>query len=158
MAKTIQIFHKTEAGKGIEFADGKYNVKSAMPEVVTVTDEGVGVAKLPKVLVVEGNAVKITYTDGTSENLDLPAQSIDVKLQGAEVEGNNLKLTLTDGTEIVTDLTKFMDFTPEGVLEAIKNFDTAQKAEFKTALLELLKGTEVQDSNGTTEGFLLPTA
>jgi len=162
----LDILFDTDVGAGLEkTSDGKLAVKAG--ENVTVGPEGVSV-KFPEAkravatvaVDTDKNELVLTFTDGTEERKALPPLPIDVRLQGAEVIGNMLRLTLSDGTVLPDiDLSKFMDFTPEAVLNAIKNFSPAQKAEFKTALLELLKGEEVKNFGGTeTKGFLLVTA
>lgn len=81
----------------------------------------------------------------------------DIKLEGAFLneDTNELELTLVGGTVIKTSLAKFVD-APKSAAEYL----TEMKAlpEFKAALVELLKGEEVQDFAGETKGFLITNA
>lgn len=78
----------------------------------------------------------------------------DIKLEGATLNEltNELELTLVGGTVFKTSLAKFVD-APKSAAQYL----TEMKAlpEFKAALIELMKGEEVQDFAGTTKGFLL---
>lgn len=200
----IQVFHKTEAGKGIEFAEGKYNVKAG--KNVTVDETGVNAdipvkaplekdadgsikladGTLTDVTVTEGNLVK-TKADGSTENVALPAAPTAVT--GGSISGNTITLPKSDGTSDTIELPaipvdislddlvftnegklkatltngsiKETDFTAEVVVKAIESADDAQKQRIvdalKDKLLSSLRGTEVQDSSGKSEGYLLPT-
>lgn len=79
----------------------------------------------------------------------------DVKLQDAVLEGNTLKLTLTDSTEVNVDLAQFMNVVPtaQNLFEQM-----AELPNFKSKLLEVLKGEEVQNFSGETQGYLLAKA
>lgn len=201
----IQIFHKTEIGKGIEFADGKYNVKAGKNVTVdetgvnadipvkaplekdadgnikladgtltdvTVTDgklvktkadgttEDVALPTAPTAVTggsISGNIITLPKSDGTSDTIELPAVPVDVKLSSLEfTPDGKLKATLSDNTTAETD------FTAEVVILAIEAADNNQKERIveaiKDQLLSALRGTEVQDSSGNAEGYLLPTA
>ena len=110
--------------------------------------------------------VKVTKSDETTEELQLPAQAVDVKLKGAELtEDNKLKLTLSDDSVIEADLAKFVDAPKSAAdywteIKALPDFkDTVvellKSPEAKAALLETLKGEEVQNLAGDTKGYLL---
>lgn len=148
----MKVLHRNEVGKYLEVgADGKLNGMNAF-----------------KSAVVQGSNIVFTLLDDTTVSLALPAQAIDVKLQGAEItEDNKLKLTLSNGDIIETDLAKFVD-APKSASEyfteikALPDFKTAivellKSTEAKAALLEVLKGEEVQDFAGATKGYLLPS-
>ena len=148
----MKVLHRNEVGKFLEVgADGKLNGMNAF-----------------KSAVVQGSNIVFTLLDNTTVSLALPAQAIDVKLQGAEItEDNKLKLTLSNGDIIETDLAKFVD-APKSASEyfteikALPDFKTAivellKSTEAKAALLEVLKGEEVQDFAGATKGYLLPS-
>lgn len=148
----MKVLHRNEVGKFLEVgADGKLNGMNAF-----------------KSAVVQGSNIVFTLLDDTTVSLALPAQAIDVKLQGAEItEDNKLKLTLSNGDIIETDLAKFVD-APKSASEyfteikALPDFKTAivellKSTEAKAALLEVLKGEEVQDFAGATKGYLLPS-
>ena len=89
-----------------------------------------------------------------------------MKLKGAELtEDNKLKLTLSDDSVIEADLAKFVD-APKSATEywteikALPDFKTTvvellKSPEAKAALLEVLKGDEVQNLSGETKGYLL---
>lgn len=148
----MKVLHRNEVGKYLEVGpDGKLNGMNAF-----------------KSAVVQGTSIVFTLLDDSQVTLALPAQAIDVKLQGAEItEDNKLKLTLSNGDIIETDLAKFVD-APKSASEyfteikALPDFKTAivellKSTEAKAALLEVLKGEEVQDFAGATKGYLLPS-
>ena len=171
----IQFFEKPEVGKTTVVVDDRLEVKPDNSGNVkfTRTDDGLkGEVTLPaetvaitKVEIVD-NRVKVTKSDETTEELPLPAQAVDVKLKGAELtEDNKLKLTLSDDSVIEADLAKFVD-APKSATEywteikALPDFkDTViellKSPEAKAALLEVLKGEEVQNLAGDTKGYLL---
>lgn len=171
----IQFFEKPEVGKTTVVVDDRLEVKPDNSGNVkfTRTDDGLkGEVTLPaetvaitKVEIVD-NKVKVTKSDETTEELPLPAQAVDVKLKGAELtEDNKLKLTLSDDSVIEADLAKFVD-APKSATEywteikALPDFkDTViellKSPEAKVALLEVLKGEEVQNLAGDTKGYLL---
>ena len=171
----IQFFEKPEVGKTTVVVDDRLEVKPDNSGNVkfTRTDDGLkGEVTLPaetvaitKVEIVD-NKVKVTKSDETTEELPLPAQAVDVKLKGAELtEDNKLKLTLSDDSVIEADLAKFVD-APKSATEywteikALPDFkDTViellKSPEAKAALLEVLKGEEVQNLAGNTKGYLL---
>lgn len=171
----IQFFEKPEVGKTTVVVDDRLEVKPDNSGNVkfTSTDDGLkGEVALPaetvaitKVEIVD-NKIKVTKSDETTEELSLPAQAVDVKLKGAELtEDNKLKLTLSDDSVIEADLAKFVD-APKSATEywteikALPDFkDTViellKSPEAKAALLEMLKGEEVQNLAGDTKGYLL---
>lgn len=171
----IQLMHKNEVGKTTEVVDGVVEVKINNEGNVKFerTETGLkGEVALPtatvaitKVEIVD-NKIKVTKSDETTEELPLPAQAVDVKLQGAELtEDNKLKLTLSNGNILEADLAKFVD-APKAATEywteikALPDFkDTVvellKSPEAKAALLEVLKGDEVQNLSGETKGYLL---
>lgn len=149
----MKILHDNEVGKFLTIGpDGKLNGMNAF-----------------KSAVVQGNNIVFTLLDDTTVSLALPAQAIDVKLQGAEItEDNKLKLTLSNGDIVEADLAKFVD-APKSASEyfteikALPEFKAAvleflKSAEGKAAMLEVLKGEEVQDFAGNSKGYLLPAA
>lgn len=106
---------------------------------------------------ISGNTITLPKSDGTSDTIELPAIPVDVKLSSLEfTPESKLKATLSDGTTTETE------FTPEVVVKAIEAATDEQKQRIvdalKGTLLTSLRGTEVRDSSGTTEGYLLPTA
>ena len=171
----IQFFEKPEVGKTTVVVDDRLEVKPDNSGNVkfTRTDDGLkGEVALPEAKVVitkveiVDNKVKVTKSDDTTEELPLPAQAIDVKLQSAELtEDNKLKLTLSNGDILEADLAKFVD-APKSATEywteikALPDFKTTvidllKSPEAKAALLEVLKGEEVQNLAGDTKGYLL---
>lgn len=171
----IQLMHKNEVGKTTEVVDGHVEIKINNEGNVKFerTDDGLkGEVNLPeaktvvKSIAVVGDKLKVTNTDGFEELVALPAQAVDVKLQGAELtEDNKLKLTLSNGDILEADLAKFVD-APKSATEywteikALPDFkDTViellKSPEAKAALLEVLKGDEVQNLSGETKGYLL---
>ena len=171
----IQLMHKNEVGKTTEVVNGVVEVKINNEGNVKFerTETGLkGEVALPtatvaitKVEIVD-NKIKVTKSDETTEELPLPAQAVDVKLQGAELtEDNKLKLTLSNGDILEADLAKFVD-APKAATEywteikALPDFKTTvvellKSPEAKAALLEVLKGDEVQNLSGETKGYLL---
>ena len=171
----IQLMHKNEVGKTTEVVDGHVEVKINNEGNVKFerTETGLkgevalpaAVVAITKVEIVDGK-VKVTKSDDTTDELPLPAQAVDVKLQGAELtEDNKLKLTLSNGDILEADLAKFVD-APKAATEywteikALPDFkDTViellKSPEAKAALLEVLKGDEVQNLSGETKGYLL---
>lgn len=171
----IQLMHKNEVGKTTEVVDGRVEIKINNEGNVKFerTETGLkGEVALPeakvvitKVEIVDGK-IKVTKSDETTEELPLPAQAVDVKLKGAELtEDNKLKLTLSDDSVIEADLAKFVD-APKSATEywteikALPDFKTTvvellKSPEAKAALLEVLKGDEVQNLSGETKGYLL---
>lgn len=148
----MKVLHRNEVGKFLEVGpDGKLNGMNAF-----------------KSAVVQGTNIVFTLLDDTTVTLALPSQSVDVKLKGAELtEDNKLKLTLSDDSVVEADLAKFVD-APKSASEyfteikALPDFKTAivellKSTEAKAALLEVLKGEEVQDFAGATKGYLLPS-
>ena len=163
----IQLMHKNEVGKTTEIVDGNVEVKINNEGNVKFerTETGLkGEVALPeakvaitKVEIVDGK-IKVTKSDETTEELPLPAQAVDVKLQSAE-------LTEDNGDILEADLAKFVD-APKSATEywteikALPDFkDTVieliKSPEAKAALLEVLKGDEVQNLSGETKGYLL---
>lgn len=171
----IQFFEKPEVGKTTVVVDDRLEVKPDNSGNVkfTRTDDGLkGEVTLPtektvvKSIAVVGDKLKVTDTDGIEELVALPAQAVDVKLKGAELtEDNKLKLTLSDDSVIEADLAKFVDAPKAAAdywteIKALPDFkDTVvellKSPEAKAALLEVLKGEEVQNLAGDTKGYLL---
>lgn len=171
----IQLMHKNEVGKTTEVVDGVVEVKINNEGNVKFerTETGLkGEVALPAVTVaitkveIVGDKVKVTKSDETTEELQLPAQAVDIKLQGAELtEDNKLKLTLSNGDILEADLAKFVD-APKAASEywteikALPDFKSTvvellKSPEAKAAMLEVLKGDEVQNLSGETKGYLL---
>lgn len=171
----IQLMHKNEVGKTTEVVDGHVEIKINNEGNVKFerTETGLkGEVALPaatvaitKVEIIDGK-VKVTKSDETTEELSLPAQAVDVKLQGAELtEDNKLKLTLSNGDILEADLAKFVDAPKAAAdywteIKALPDFkatviDLIKSPEAKAALLEVLKGDEVQNLSGETKGYLL---
>lgn len=171
----IQFMEKPEVGQTTEVVNNVLEVKINNEGNVKFerTETGLkGEVALPEAKVVitkveiVDNKVKVTKSDDTTEELLLPAQAIDVKLQSAELtEDNKLKLTLSNGDILEADLAKFVD-APKSASEywteikALPDFKTTvvellKSPEAKAALLEVLKGEEVQNLAGDTKGYLL---
>lgn len=171
----IQFMEKPEVGQTTEVVNNVLEVKINNEGNVKFerTETGLkgqvtlpaAVVAITKVEIVDGK-VKVTKSDETTEELPLPAQAVDVKLQGAELtEDNKLKLTLSNGDILEADLAKFVD-APKSATEywteikALPDFKTTvvellKSPEAKAALLEVLKGEEVQNLAGDTKGYLL---
>lgn len=78
----------------------------------------------------------------------------DIKLHGAELieATNELKLTLSDGVEFKAPLAKFVD-APKSAQEYWNEIKALPN--FKTELLAIIRGEEVQNLAGETKGYLL---
>lgn len=171
----IQFMEKPEVGQTTEVVNNVLEVKINNEGNVKFerTETGLkGEVALPAEKVVITNVeivdgkVKVTKSDDTVVELPLPVQAVDVKLQGAELtEDNKLKLTLSNGDILEADLAKFVD-APKSATEywteikALPDFKTTviellKSPEAKAALLEVLKGEEVQNLAGDTKGYLL---
>lgn len=117
---------------------------------------------------VEGNEIVLTKYDNSEERVALPAQTVDVKLDGAELEGETtLKLTLSDGSSLTVDLAKFLnidtdtkptDVSLDGTTLKISLSDgTDVQTDIATALQayidENVKGEEVRSLGGELLGY-----
>ena len=150
----------------------------ALIKVVTENDIGNGlaientklVAKGIKQIAVQGNDIVVTKYDDSTENVALPAQTVDVKLTGAElVDETTLKLTLSDNSELRVDLSKFLnidtDTKPTAVslagttLQIDLSDGTNVQTNIATALQNYIdtnvKGDEVQSLGGTKLGYFI---
>ena len=150
----------------------------ALIKVVTENDIGKGlaientklVAKGIKQIAVQGNEIVVTKYDDSTENVALPAQTVDVKLTGAElVDETTLKLTLSDNSELRVDLSKFLnidtDTKPTAVslagttLQIDLSDSTNVQTDIATALQNYIntnvKGDEVQSLGGVKLGYFI---
>ena len=150
----------------------------ALIKVVTENDIGKGlaientklVAKGIKQLAVQGNEIVVTKYDDSTENVALPAQTVDVKLTGAELEGETtLKLTLSDNSEFRVELAKFLNVDtntkPTAVsltgttLQIDLSDSTNVQTNIATALQNYIdtnvKGDEVQSLGGAKLGYFV---
>lgn len=155
-----QVVFKEDIGTGLDVAQGKLAVKidPASSAALTASDAGLklelpAAVKSITAVAIEGNKVKVTDSEGVEKELDLPASTVDVKLQGAEITAENkLKLTLSDNSVIEADLAKFVDApkSAEDYWTEIKALAT-----FGTDVKEAVKGEVVQDLAGNTKGYLI---
>ena len=150
----------------------------ALIKVVTENDIGKGLAielnKLVatgiKQIAVQGNDIVVTKYDDSTENVALPAQTVDVKLTGAELEGETtLKLTLSDNSEFRVELAKFLNVDtntkPTAVsltgttLQIDLSDSTNVQTDIATALQNYIntnvKGDEVQSLGGDKLGYFI---
>lgn len=150
----------------------------ALIKVVTENDIGNGlaientklVAKGIKQIAVQGNDIVVTKYDDSTENVALPAQTVDVKLTGAElVDETTLKLTLSDNSEFRVELAKFLNVDtntkPTAVsltgttLQIDLSDSTNVQTDIATALQNYIntnvKGDEVQSLGGAKLGYLI---
>lgn len=153
----------------------------ALIKVVTENDIGKGlaieetklVAKGIKQIAVQGNDIVVTKYDDSTENVALPAQTVDVKLTGAELENETtLKLTLSDNSEFRVDLAKFLNIDtntkPTAVsltgttLQIDLSDSTNVQTDIATALQNYIntnvKGDEVQSLGGVKLGYFINKA
>lgn len=200
---TIKTLHDYEQGNGLEFVDGKMNVKPDNSGNVQfeVTEEGIkGTVLIPEPFNPEQLEHKFQEIEAKADLADTKAQEAntkngsqdteieqlkaknqeleqalntekakvttlegkvqalesreDIKLQGAVLneDTNELELTLVGGQVIKTSLAKFVD-APKSASQYLTEMKSLP--EFKAALVELLKGEEVQDFAGVTKGFLI---
>ena len=150
----------------------------ALIKVVTENDIGNGlaientklVAKGIKQIAVQGNDIVVTKYDDSTENVALPAQTVDVKLTGAElVDETTLKLTLSDNSEFRVELAKFLNVDtntkPTAVsltgttLQIDLSDSTNVQTDIATALQNYIntnvKGDEVQSLGGVKLGYFI---
>ena len=150
----------------------------ALIKVVTENDIGNGlaientklVAKGIKQIAVQGNEIVVTKYDDSTENVALPAQTVDVKLTGAELVGETtLKLTLSDNSEFRVELAKFLNVDtntkPTAVsltgttLQIDLSDSTNVQTDIATALQNYIntnvKGDEVQSLGGVKLGYFI---
>lgn len=135
---TIQVLHKTDIGTGLQVTDNKL-----------VTDNFI------KDINVTGGKVVATFLDDTIVERALPEQVVDVKLQNAVVEGELLKLTLTNGEKIGVSLASLIP--PAKNAEQLWN-ELKAVPDFKTSLINFIKGEEVHSFANELKGYLLATA
>lgn len=155
-----QVVFKEDIGTGLGVVQGKLAVKidPASNAALTASDAGLkldlpAAVKFITAVAIEGNKVKVTDSEGVEKELELPASTVDVKLQGAEITAENkLKLTLSDNSVIEADLAKFVDApkSAEDYWTEIKALAT-----FGTDVKEAVKGEVVQDLAGNTKGYLV---
>lgn len=158
----IQVFHKTELGKTLEYVDAKTEVKLDNSGNVQLerTEAGLKASvvipaapEVPAALngaTIQDRTITFTKTQGEAVTIELPAFPVDVKLQSlAFTPEGKLKATLSDNS------TAEVDFTAEVVVKALESATQEQKTRLKAALLDTLKGEEVQDFAGATKGYLL---
>lgn len=155
-----QVVFKEDIGTGLGVVQGKLAVQidPASSAALTASDAGLKLelpttVKSITAVAIEGNKVKVTDSEGVEKELDLPASTVDVKLQGAEITAENkLKLTLSDNSVIEADLAKFVDAP-----KSADDYWTEIKAlaTFGTDVKEAVKGEVVQDLAGNTKGYLV---
>lgn len=155
-----QVVFKEDIGTGLGVVQGKLAVQidPASSAALTASDAGLklelpAAVKSITAVAIEGNKVKVTDSEGVEKELELPASTVDVKLQGAEITAENkLKLTLSDNSVIEADLAKFVDApkSAEDYWTEIKALAT-----FGADVKEAVKGEVVQDLAGNTKGYLV---
>ena len=150
----------------------------ALIKVVTENDIGKGlaientklVAKGIKQIAVQGNEIVVTKYDDSTENVALPAQTVDVKLTGAElVDETTLKLTLSDNSEFRVELAKFLNVDTNTKPTAVSltgttlqidlsdstNVQTDIAAALQNYINTNVKGDEVQSLGGVKLGYFI---
>lgn len=156
------ILNSNNLGHGLtQGADKKLTIKIKPGSSLILDPAGLDVTIPPpvvpvtsvKTIEVEGNRLKVTNTEDVETYLDLPAQTVDVRLQGAKItEGNELQLELSNGDVIKTSLAKFIDApkTAQEYWDEIKALPG-----FKDSLLALIKGEAMLDFEDKPMGYLL---
>lgn len=156
------ILNSNNLGHGLtQGADKKLTIKIKPGSSLLLDPAGLDVTIPPpvvpvtsvKTIEVEGNRLKVTNTEDVETYLDLPAQTIDVRLQGAKItEDNELQLELTNGDVVKTSLAKFIDApkTAQAYWDEIKALPG-----FKDSLLALIKGEAMLDFEDKPMGYLL---
>ena len=148
MAK-IKVVTERDAGKGLEIANQKLNV--VVDDVTIKIVDNKLVAQIPesgvdlRVTKIKADKatgkLKVTVDDGAGSNEQTIETSL-AELLVVSAEADNLAEVKDDG--IFVGKAK--------VLEVLKDAETVK------ALVELLKGDELQGLDGTSLGFLLPKA
>lgn len=156
------ILNSNNLGHGLtQGADKKLTIKIKPGSPLLLDPAGLDVTIPPpvvpvtsvKTIEVEGNRLKVTNTEDVETYLDLPAQTVDVRLQGAKItEDNELQLELTNGDVIKTSLAKFIDApkSAQAYWDEIKALPG-----FKDSLLALIKGEAMLDFEDKPMGYLL---
>ena len=156
------ILNSNNLGHGLtQGADKKLTIKIKPGSSLILDPAGLDVTIPPpvvpvtsvKTIEVEGNRLKVTNTEDVETYLDLPAQTVDVRLQGAKItEDNELQLELTNGDVVKTSLAKFIDApkTAQAYWDEIKALPG-----FKDSLLALIKGEAMLDFEDKPMGYLL---
>lgn len=161
---TVNVINTDEVGLGLELAGGmiKAKVDPVAGNALTVSDDGL------KVVVPEQQDVPVAYsgsalndhtitftkTDGSTEELVLPATPVDVHVNGVEFkEDGTLEISLEGGQKQTTNL------TGEIIGKALLKAPNAVKADLATMfaplILEKIKGDQLLRVNGNTLGYLL---
>lgn len=155
-----QIVFKEDIGTGLSVTEGKLVVQLDPASNPALTTSAAGLkldlpaaVKSITAVAIEGNKVKVTDSEGVEKELELPAATVDVKLQGAEITAENkLKLSLSDGSVVEADLAKFVD-APKSAEQYWNEIKAL--ADFNTTVKEAVKGEIVQDLAGNTKGYLV---
>lgn len=148
MAK-IKVVTERDVGKGLEIADQKLNV--VVDDVTIKIVDNKLVAQIPesgvdlRVTAIKGDKatgkLKITVDDGAGGN-EKTVETTLAELLVASAEADNLAEAKDDGLYV----------GKAKVVEIVKDPETVK------ALVELLKGDELQGLDGTTIGYVLPKA
>lgn len=154
-----QVLRREQVGQGLVVADAKLKVRAGAGIVVDNAGVSLDPTALPDVpkavanIAINGNTVTKTFTDGSSSEEQLPAQTVDVKLDGLDFVDGKLQATLTNGE------TKETEFDAEFLVSVIEALPEDKKDAVVDALLpsifKKLKGEEVKDFADVQLGFLL---
>lgn len=173
----VSIFHSNEFGLGLQQqTDKKIGLKTDNTGNVQFELSDVGLKGTFSVVSLEAKIKEakdaadaadtkatIAGQKNTSQDTEIEAlkQKVttleareDIKLRGAELieATNELKLTLSDGVEFKAPLAKFVD-APKSAQEYWNEIKALPN--FKTELLAIIRGEEVQNLAGETKGYLL---
>lgn len=149
---TIKILHEDEIAEVLEVnGSSKLDLKIDDSGNVTLSKSAAGLkaeVALPEAFDPSELNGKVQTLEGKVQALET-APKVDVKLAGLSFEGGKLKGSLSDGSETETD------FNAEVVIAALEGATSEQKNRLKAALIDALKGEEVQNLAGATKGYLL---
>lgn len=156
----IQIFHKNEIGKGLEYADAKVSVKPDNSGNVQfeVSEQGLkGNVQLPAQFDPSTLQQQIQELVTAKQELERKVQALetreDIHVTNAEVvEDTKLRITIQGAQPVEVDLAKFLNVVPTS-----QQVYADVKDQILTDVKAGLKGEEVQDFAGQVKGFLIKT-
>lgn len=154
----IQIFHKNEIGKGLEYADEKVSVKPDNSGNVQfeVSEQGLkGNVQLPAQFDPSTLQQQIQELVTAKQELERKVQALetreDIHVTNAEVvEDTKLKITIQGANPVTVDLAKFLNVVPTS-----QQVYADVKDQILTDVKADLKGEEIQDFAGTVKGYLI---
>lgn len=161
---TVSVINTDEVGLGLELADGmiKAKVDPSAGNALTVSNDGLKVIvpeqqDVPVAYadsVINDHTITFTKTDGSTDELVLPATPVDVHVNGLEFkEDGTLEITLEGGQKQTTNLTG--EIIGKALLKAPEAVKADLATMFAPLILDKIKGDKLLRVNGNTLGYLL---